>query len=264
MGQLSRALVVMRHLKEQGPARFEELVALLSPVSRTTVSALLDELEREGEVEHRERLYLPGAGSRLATGTNIYALPTALRAQTHPVLVELSARTGHASALFARVGVMTMKILDEFRPVDSDWQFSPAGYEWPLVPFHGFAKIFIAYAEEGIAKQCHSRWWMQLRPELYEQDWSAYERQLRLIRKRGYALEYQEENSAILRLAVPVMLSGQGPVCFSVGLVARFIYLLDVDAWQAALCEAADALREILDGRVPAFRFTLEPRSGKR
>lgn len=260
MGQLSRALTVMRHLRHQGSARFEELAALLAPASRTTVSGLLRELERTGEIEHRGRFYLPAQGNLFGAGTNIYELPTALRARTHPVLERLCANTGHASALFARVGVATMKIMDEHRPQESDWRFLPAGVEWPLVPFHGFAKVFIAYASEDHARQCYGRWRRHLRPELCEKDWDAFARQLETIRRRGYALEYQEELAAILRLAVPVFLSGPGPVCFTVGLVARFIHLLDVEGWLGYLRAAADELREILDGRVPAFRFAIEKR----
>ncbi len=260
MGQLDRALTVMRHLREQGAARFEELVRLLSPVSRTTVSSLLGELERRGEIEHRGRFYTLTQGNLLAAGTNIYELPAALKAQTHPVLEEVSRRTGHASALFARVGVMTMKIMDEFRPEGSDWQFSPAGVEWPLVPFHGFAKVFLAHAREDLARACHWRWRKHLRPDLCEQDWPDFQRQLKTIRRHGYALEYQEEMSAILRLAVPVFLSGPEPVYFAVGLVARFIYLLDMESWLGVLDEAAQKLQQTLEGRVPAFRFDLQKR----
>lgn len=256
--RVTRTLALMRHLQEQGAARFEELVSLLNPISRTTLSGLLAELVREGELEQRGRLYLPAQGNLLAAGTNIYRFPEGLKARTFPLLDELSQQTGHACALFARVGVMTMKIMDQAASPDADWRFSSTGYEWPLVPFHGFAQLFLAYATPEHARLSYQRWSRHLRPGLCEDSWTAFAGKLRTIRRRGYALEYQEELPVLLRLVVPLHRREGKPVCFALGLVARSVYLLELKRYLPLLRTTSAKLEEALEGRVPAFRFDFE------
>lgn len=260
MGQLERALKVVRHLQVSGSASFGDLVQVLAPASRTTVSKLLAELEILGEIEHYGRDYR-SVPAVLSGGANIYELPIGLRTKTHPILVRLAHEAGHSCALFARVGVTTMKIMDQSNLDGAHWSFSPAGYEWPLLPFHGFAKMFLAHASAELAQACYGRWQRLLHSELMSPNWNAFQRQLKMIRKQGYALEYQEERSTILRLVVPVPLSGESQLRFAVGFVARHIYLLEIEDWLHVLRQTAEELTTVLDNRVPAFHLESDLRS---
>ncbi len=246
MGQLERALKVVRFLNYRGVASFGELLEALAPVSRGTLAALLKEMVALGELTHQGRSYGLAEGVLSPPGIRFRSLPETLRAQTQVILKNTAQETGHACALFSRVGRMTMSIADQHNLGGAHWNFSHIGSEWPLVPFHGFAKVFLAYAEEAIVKNCYARWSHNLKPELVPATWEAFCGQLSSVRRKGYALEYQEESKAILRLAVPVRLPGREDVPYVLGLVARSVYLLEMDKCLPPLLVAADALTRTL------------------
>jgi DNA-binding IclR family transcriptional regulator len=161
----------------------------------------------------------------------------------------------HSCALFARVGTSTMKIMDEHNLPDPHWPFTPIGYEWPLVPFHGFAQLFLAYGSEAVARDCYVRWHPYLLPQLRPATYQQFRAQLEKIRRQGYAVEYKEELATILRIVVPVTLPGETDVRFAVGMVANFVYLLEAKSCLAALRSAAQELSGILKGNVPQFQL---------
>src|SRR5687767_10783979 len=144
---IERSFRVVHHLKAVGEARFTDFAELLAPISRTTLSHLLGSLEEIGEVERCGRLYrlAPTAAAISGNERTIYSLPPALRNVTHPIIERMALDMMHSCALFARVGASTMKIMDAHNLPDPHWPFTPIGYEWPLVPFHGFAQVFLAH-----------------------------------------------------------------------------------------------------------------------
>jgi len=249
MGQLGRAVQVLRFLQLQPEASFGELLKVLEPVSRTTLSALLRELIELGELEHHGRSYRLADGMFSHRGLLFNQLPEGLRKRTQAVLAQTASETGHACALFARVGQVTMKIVDQHNLGGAHWSFAPIGHEWPLVPFHGFAKVFLAHADEAVMHSCYTRWSRFLRSDLLPPTLEALAAQLAAIREKGYALEYREELKAILRLVVPVWLPGYENVQYAVGLVARYVYLLEVDDCLPPLQRAASALGDTLSLR---------------
>lgn len=246
MSQLERAIRIIRHLQQGREASFGELQVLLSPVSPTTLSGLLKELTRLGEIERSGRTYRPSRGVLSAGDINFYELPARIRRNTQEILAKTATSANHACALFARVGAMTMKIVDQHNLTGAHRTFSPVGYEWPLVPFHGFAKVFLAHSDRETAKACYDRWASHLRAELVAPSWKTFDRQLTVIREQGYALEYQEEDRALMRLAMPVTVQGSGDVRFAVGLVARNIYLIDRERCLPIVSSAAKELGTVL------------------
>nr|WP_246459611.1 IclR family transcriptional regulator C-terminal domain-containing protein [Puniceicoccus vermicola] len=243
---MDRALAVIRFLQRERRASFGELYEELAPISRTTLSALLSSLKRLEEVEHVGREYMPARGVLGAGDIQFYELPRKVRARTQSVLTRVARESSHACAIFARVGTMTMRIVDQCNLPDGDWRFSPVGYEWPLVPFHGFAKVFLADSDPELARSCYGRWNRHLRPELIPGSWEDFAKQLGRIRKKGYALEYQEESREILRLAAPIHESSRREVRFVVGIVARNVYLLEADECLRILLPAAKELSSVL------------------
>ena len=261
---IRRSFVVIHHLQTRGEARFTDLVRVLAPISRTALSHLLSSLEEIGELERCGRQYrlTSTAAGLAAPRTSIYTLPPALRAQTRPVLERLSAECGHSCALFARVGQSTMKGMDAFNLAAPHWPFPAPGWEAPLVPFHAFARVFLAYAAEPVASEAYNEWEPYLRPNssvrlpANEQLFFA---ELAKVRRQGCAVEYKEEVAPIMRVAVPVSLEDEGELRFAVGIVAKFVYLLELDACREALRRAAGELADILRGRVPASLTWAEP-----
>jgi DNA-binding IclR family transcriptional regulator len=253
---IRRSFLVIHHLKTQGETRFTDLVHMLCPISRTALSHLLSSLEEIGELERDGRLYrlAPKAAALAGSDRTIYGLPPALLAQTHPLLTRLSQQLNHSCALYARVGNSTMKIMDRHNRGEGQPAFAAVGSEWPLVPMHGFARLFLAHAPESVARECYRNWLPYLQPNpqvrVPASD-QAFCAELAKVRHLGYALEYKEEIQPIMRVALPVMLPDCREVRFAIGLVANFVYLLDVESYVSSLSKVADELAQVLAGKVP-------------
>jgi DNA-binding IclR family transcriptional regulator len=252
---IRRSFSVIHHLQTQGEARFTDLVRLLAPISRTALSHLLNSLEEIGELERCERRYrLAPTAAALAGGDRaIYVLPPALRAKTHAVLERVAQDCRHSCALFARVGGSTMKIMDQHNLPQPHWPFGPVGCEWPLVPFHGFARVFLAHAPESVARECYQRWLPYLGPNVrLAASHKSFVAELAKVRRHGYAIEYKDEAAPLLRVAVPISCGDSGELRFAVGVVANYVYLLEVDRCLEVLRPAARDLAEVLKDKVPA------------
>lgn len=250
-----RSFQLINHLKANGEARFTDLVRLLHPISRTALSHLLGTLVEIGELERNGRLYrlAPGAAAISGNERTIYALPPSLQTQTHAVIERTALEVMHSCALFARVGTSTMKIMDEHNLAQPHWPFTPVGYEWPLVPFHGFSRVFLAHAPEAVARDCYVRWFPYLRPNVRTATFKQFRAELDRIRRQGYAIEYKNELATIMRVVVPVEIPGETSLRFAVGLVANYVYLLQVKSCLSVLRAAAAELSGVLAGRVPSF-----------
>jgi len=257
---INRSFRVVAYLKVNGEASFGELAAHLAPISNTAASQLLSSLVEIGELQHEGRRYWlrQGGASLSSAPSGIYSLPQDIRAQTHIVLERAALDTMHSCALFGWVGISTMRILDLFNLEASDWHFRPIGYEWPLVPFHGFAQVFLANAPEMLARDCFFRWHPYLQGHLRFDSYRDFEKRLKDIRENKYAIEYRGEVKTILRIVVPLELKGQTTPRYAVGLSANAVHLIEAKEALVALQAAKRDLTEILDGRVPLFRFDEE------
>lgn len=257
---IRRSFQVVHHLMSQGETRFTDLAQVLSPISRTGLSHLLSSLKEIGELEHDGRKYrlTPTAASLAGQARAIYSLPHSLSAQVRPVVARAANALGHSCALFARVGKSTMKTLEAHNLPSPHQAFTETEEEVPLMPFHACAQLFLAYAPESVALDCYRYWlpYLQPNPNLrLPPSEAAFLEELAKIRRSGSAIEYRAELRPVLRVAVPVPISGQPEVRFAVGLVANFVYLLEVKSQIAALRQAARELSAVLDGKLPAHLF---------
>lgn len=254
---VDRGFQVVQYLAKHEEARFKHFVELLKPISRTTLSHLLDSLEAIGEIEHSGRTYrLAPASVALANRSyTTYALPSVLHHAVQAVLRGVSERVGHSCALFARVGVSTMKIMDAHNLAPPHWIFNSPGYEWPLVPFHGFAQVFLAYGSSGDMREAFSRWHASLLPIVQWESDRPFQERLHEVITKGYAVEYREEVPNLMRLAVPVRLPDDKHLRFVVGIAANYVYLVESQKCVEALQKAATELTVILSGKVPRLEF---------
>lgn len=247
MGQLQRALKIIRHLQLMGGSRFGELHSVMAPLSKTTLSRLLGELADAGEVAREGRFYHACFGAMGQHHLSASALPPDLLSSTQAVLRRTADEVGHSCALFARVGRTTMRIVDRHNLEGAHWQFAEVGREWPFVPFHGFAKVFLAHSDDPLALQCYRDWTRYLQPDLVPDSEEIYVRQLAGVRAKGYALEYREESMSLLRIAVPVWIGGGERPSYAFGCAARSVYLLEVDRCLPVILQGAVALGRLLD-----------------
>lgn len=254
----SRSWQIVRYLKTHPAARFTELLKALAPVSRTSLSKLLQNLCDAGELQKKGRLYaLNPASSSLGSYTHgIYALSPELRRDTQPILEACVAETAHSCALFGWVGTSTMRILDVHNL--PEWPFQPVGYEWPLVPFHGFAQVFLAFGPELLARDCYFRWFPYLQPAMAMGTYQDFLAVLARIRASQHAIEYRGEVPTILRIVVPVRLPGERYPRYACGLTANAIFLLEAEKCLSALRKTAALLSSALTGRVPLFSSNFE------
>jgi DNA-binding HxlR family transcriptional regulator len=257
---VNRSFRVLAYLKIHGEARFGELAEHLKPISHTALSHLLASLVELRQVTHEGRRYAlhPNGAALGGVPRGIYSLSKELRSETHPILERTALDTMHACALFGWVGISTMRILDMVNLESADWTFNPVGYEWPLVPFHGFAQVFLAHASDTLVKDCFYRWHSYLQGNLRFATFLDYTGRLTKIRKDGCAVEYRGEVSTILRLVVPVNLTGQTAPRYAVGLTANAVHLLEAESALKRLRTAARELAGILDSRAPLFQFAEE------
>ncbi len=257
---IRRSFQVVHHLMSQGETRFTDLAHILAPISRTGLSHLLASLKEIGELEHDGRKYrlTPTAASLAGQAGAIYSLPPSLTAQIHPIVERTAAALGHSCALFALVGKSTMKVLDSHNLPVPHQAFPATDDELPLMPFHGFAQLFLSHAPESVALECYRYWLPYLQPNpgvRLAPTEEAFLAELRKIRRLGHALEYRAEVRPVLRVAVPVPVPDLPEVRFAVGIVANFVYLLEVEAQIGALRAAAVEMAEVMDGKLPTDLF---------
>jgi DNA-binding IclR family transcriptional regulator len=262
---IRRSFTVIHYLKAHGEARFTDLVRHLIPVSRSALSHLLSSLVEIGEVERHGRLYrlAPASTALIGNDRSIYALPPALLSRTRPIMEKTALELMHSCALFAPVGTSTMKIMDEHNLVGAHWPFTPTGYEWPLVPFHAFARVFLAHASEAVARDCYVRWHPYLQPHLRMDSYRQFRTELDKIRKQGYAVDNKDEVSTIMRVVVPVHLPDDKELRFAIGIVANFVYLLQVKSCLRILRATAQEVAGVLKGNVPDFCSDKVPEKGE-
>lgn len=255
---VDRSVRLLSHLKMHGTARFKDLAALFGPISHTALSLLLRSLVETGQIVRVGRNYQLASDSVVlgGTGRSIYQLPPVLREQADAILMATARELNHSCALFARVGVSTMKIVAEHNLPGTLIHFTPLGYEWPLMPFHGFAQVFLAHeATEVLARDCYYRWRPYLQTHLQAASYKQFRTRLARIRKQGYAVEYKEESGTLMRMVLPVPVPPEPGLRFAVGIVAQPVYLLDVDRCVPRLRQAAEELARLLTNRVPIFLF---------
>ncbi len=254
----TRGLRIARHLKTHPSARFTELVKVLAPISRTALAHLLQSLCEAGELQKNGREYSmhPDASTHGLWPHGIYSLPESVRRDTQLILKACAHATVHSCALFGWVGTSTMRILDVYNL--PEWPFQPTGYEWPLVPFHGFAQVFLAHGPERLARDCYFRWFPYLQPTMAMGTYQDFLTMLVKIHTAGHAIEYRGEVTTILRIVVPVHLPGETCVRYAVGLCANAVYLLEAQKCLSALRPVAEQLAQVMAGRVPLFTSNFE------
>lgn len=124
---------------------------------------------------------------------------------------------------------------------------SSRGFSWPTLPRRSPAIVMYAGTP-------------YLQPHLRMDSYRQFRTELDKIRKQGYAVDYKVEVSTIMRVVVPVHLPDDKELRFAIGIVANFVYLLQVKSCLRILRATAQEVAGVLKGNVPDFRSDKGPR----
>lgn len=217
---LARGLKLLHHLAHHGPSRFKDLAELLMPISPASQMRLLQTLLELGEVEKEGSSYrIAGSGlfesSRFA---DPFTLSPDARRQMAEKVRQMAHATSYSAALFAWVSTGTMKMISSYAPIGTEVRYRPEGQEWPLMPVHDFAQVFLAYAPDFYREDAYFRWHRFLNVESRMGDFEAFLERLERIRARGYTLSDETRHSHG-SLVVPIRLHQETVPRFALGIL---------------------------------------------
>jgi len=231
---VARALRVLRYLSRRDDATFGQIVALLG-VPHSTAARLLRTLQRLRYVfKHGRRYYLSHNIARRGprynpVGIEGIAPPSP---EAHAVLERLALDCGQTVALHEPLGRMTTVLVDRVTVEGGLSSNIRLGAEWPLLPYHGWAQVFLAYRPPELVKELYDRWkdTGENRLLTFEQ----HEARLAQIRARGYNVEDREDHPHVVTITAPVFAEDPGDPVLVVG-----VSTVSVDAATRELMIAA-------------------------
>ena len=218
---LNRGLQVLRYLVEHRSARFKDIAKVLDPISPASQMRLLRTLADLGEIEKNNNKYRLSSTSmfRVATSPHPFALRQEISNQLDDIIRRLARQTSYPAALFGWITPGTIMILNSYSPVGSDTQYRPAGEEWPLIPFHDFAQLFLAYAPDFMREDAFFRWNPYLNDAFKSANFQAFVNRLNTIQEQGFTVS-DVIDQTFGSIVQPVMLHGESLPRFAVGVLA--------------------------------------------
>ena len=251
---------VLRYLVEHRSARFKDIAKVLDPISPASQMRLLRTLADLGEIEKNNNKYRLSSTSmfRVATSPHPFALRQEISNQLDDIIRRLARQTSYPAALFGWITPGTIMILNSYSPVGSDTQYRPAGEEWPLIPFHDFAQLFLAYAPDFMREDAFFRWNPYLNDAFKSANFQAFVNRLNTIQEQGFTIS-DVIDQTFGSIVQPVMLHGESLPRFAVGVLAsdkpdasRIEYIL------AELKAVSGELASVLKGGISPKQLELD------
>jgi len=230
---VDHALRLALQLQQEGELSVSEAATALS-VARSTAHRLLAMLVYRGFAEQGDdHRYRAGAALRLG----VEAQPTgALRATAMPRLVELMLATRETASLSVLVGDQVRLVAT----VESEQLLRVGDREGRLLPAHltsGGLAILAALGGDGIREQA----------ELAGLPFESLRRSLRLVRRRGYAINDQKTEVGVTAVGRVVRRGeGQVPVAISIAVPTARFRSDQLPQWLHELGAAAAAIERDL------------------
>ncbi|MBD5780657.1 hypothetical protein IEN85_14235 [Pelagicoccus sp. NFK12] len=219
---LGRGLKVLHYLVQHGSARFKDLSVLLDPVSPASQMRLLQTLINLGEIEKVDNQYRLSSNSffGVASSNDPFAIKAEEDAKVTEIIRSLARNTSYSAGLFGWVTPGTMVILNTYSPIGSERRYRPAGQEWPLVPFHDFSQLFLAYTPEYYQEDAFFRWNLYLNDEYKIKDFDAFLTSMNSIREKGYRLS-EEIKRTYGSFVMPVFVHEESMPRFALGVLVH-------------------------------------------
>lgn len=217
---LGRGLKVLHHLVQHGTARFKDLAELLDPISPASQMRLLQTLISLGEIEKHENQYRLSSGSffGVASSNDPFAMKPEEDERIGEIVRGLARETSYSAAVFGWVTPGTMMILNSYVPIGNEVRYRPAGQEWPLVPFHDYSKLFLAYTPEFYQEDAYFRWNLYLNENYKIDGFQSFVERLKRIKAQGYTLS-TEVKRTFGSLVLPVFVHGESMPRFALGVL---------------------------------------------
>lgn len=218
---LNRGLQVLRYLVEHRSARFKDIANVLDPISPASQMRLLRTLAELGEIEKDNNKYRLSSSSmfRVATSPHPFALRQEISNQLDDIVRRHARETSYPTALFGWITPGTIMILNSYSPVGSDTQYRPAGEEWPLIPFHDYAQLFLAYAPDFMREDAFFRWNPYLNDDFKSENFQAFVDRLNTIHEQGFTVS-EVIGDTFGSIVQPVVIHGESLPRFAVGVLA--------------------------------------------
>ncbi|KEI43797.1 IclR family transcriptional regulator [Saccharopolyspora rectivirgula] len=198
IASVDNALLLLQMLRDQGELRVSEAAEELG-IARSTAHRLLSMLVyRDFAIQDDRRVYVPGP----ALSANFVAgsINQQLRKVLHPHMDALCERVQETVNLMVRVGTQTRFLAS----VESTQVLHVGDRRGTILPAHlsSGGKVLLAELEENQLEQLY-------RPEgaaspLSSREWSALRRELKSVRKNGYALNQERTEVGVCAVGVPV------------------------------------------------------------
>lgn len=217
---LGRGLKVLHYLVQHGSARFKDLSELLDPVSPASQMRLLQTLISLGEIEKHENQYRLSSNSffGVASSNDPFALKSDEDEKISGIVRGLARETSYSAALFGWVTPGTMTILNSYVPIGNEVRYRPAGQEWPLVPFHDYSKLFLAYTPEFYQEDAFFRWNLYLNDNYRIDGFQDFLERMKQIKDQGFALS-DEIKRTFGSLVLPVFVHEEKMPRFALGVL---------------------------------------------
>ncbi|HBE03405.1 MAG: hypothetical protein A2096_14280 [Spirochaetes bacterium GWF1_41_5] len=219
---VSRSLKILEFLSAGNISRFSEIAGVFS-LPANSLSRLLETLSAAGYIAKAGQYYQLVKNMFNSVVINIahYEILEKNRAAIRKNLKNISERLKLAAGVFVISGNNTMRIFDAYNRGDSAYHFSTVNLEVPMLPAHGFARIFLAYmSEEELGKiieldlALRSHYKNNLQTEK-----SGYLKIMSEIKKNGFSIEDREYLPFLTRVTAPVFLKGAGIPLLSLGVI---------------------------------------------
>lgn len=204
---LSRGLSILEFLAPRQGARFKDIVVGMNGISHTTLSRLLDDLEALGYIAKADGLYSLKRG----IGRGVVLKPQG----TIGIVTSLARELSMSAGIFAPLGRMTMMIVDRENVPDQGTIAYP-GREMPMYGVHGFAKVFLGFADEDVRSETYQ----SIAGIVHHRkpDYPSFIAALDETRRTGIAVEEMEWQSHIARFAIAVFAEERTPR-FALGVI---------------------------------------------
>lgn len=241
LSSVDNALLLLQMLRDQGAVRVADAAEELG-IARSTAHRLLSMLVyRDFAVQDSGRNYVPGpalAADRLSGSVN-----QQLRKVVHPHLDTLCERVGETTNLMVRVGTQCRFLAS----VESPQVLHVGDRRGTILSAHACSggKALLAELEGSQLEQLYRR--ADQDTSLEDAQWNGLLRELRAVRKQGYAVNKEKTETGVYAVGAAVHdAAGAGVAALSISApVARFASAR-VPEWVAELQATAARAEEDL------------------
>ena len=200
---LTRGLKVLELLAEEEPELSLKSIAERLNIPTPSLWRILGVLREKGYLLFDEDKKTYRLGFKFLYLGNVFMSRMGFRSQAREYLKKLMELTGETAELSARIKDQLI-LIDQVEGPDAVRLFSRIGSAYPY--FHATApgKVYLAYMTPEKLKRVMNRMGLPRITEHTITDFQVLEKELKELRKNGYAVDEQEMRMGVVRISAPV------------------------------------------------------------